>query len=82
VKPLEKGSLLRSVLRALGMDKSFKSHLTASAPTDADEDLRQPYNFNVQAHIIAGHRKHELESQKAMMVSLSRHDRWKAGGPL
>ena len=64
------------------MDKSFKSHLKASSTTDADEDLRQPNSFNVQAYVIADHRKNEIESQKAMMISLSRHERWKAGGPV
>lgn len=38
-------------------------------------------SFTPQAYILAKQRVHEIETQKAMMVLLSRHNSWKAGGP-
>ncbi len=37
--------------------------------------------FNVRAYIIGKQREHEVETEKAMMVSVSRYQRWNAGGP-
>ncbi len=82
MNPSGKGSFLRSVLRALGMDKSFTSHLNASPRMGADENLRKPNNLNVQAYIIAKRRMHEIDGQKAMILHELRHDFWKAGGPV
>jgi len=59
-----------------------KGRFSASPRTDADEDLRPPNNFNVQTYIIANQRKHEIETQKAFVIALSRHERGKAGGIL
>ena len=59
-----------------------KGHFNASPRTDADEDLRQPNNYNLRVYECTNQRMHEIEIQKAMLVSLSRHERWKAGGPL
>lgn len=35
-----------------------------------------------QFYIIASQRLQEIEHYKAIAISLSRHERWKAGGPL
>ena len=75
--PKEKVFKVFRLFRGVG-----KGHFNASPRTDADEDLRQPNSLNVQAYIIANQRKHEIETQKAIVASLSRHERWKAGGPL
>ena len=64
-----------NLIRAIG-----KSDLNASS--DANEDLRQPDSFNLQAHIIAKQRMHEIEGQKAKIIHELRHEFWKAGGPI
>ncbi len=37
--------------------------------------------LNVQAYILANQRMHEIDATKAMAVSMSHHEKWKAGGP-
>ena len=37
--------------------------------------------FNVQAYRLGKQHIHEIEGMKAMTISLSRHETWKAGGP-
>ena len=49
------------LIRAIGM-----RDLNASSA--ADEDLKQPNNFNPQAYIIAKQRMHEIEGEKAMIL--------------
>ena len=61
--------------------ESTTSNLQASI-NRLNQDAEQPKTFNCDAYILANQRMHEIETQKAMLVSLSRHDRWKAGGPL
>jgi len=39
-------------------------------------------SFNSEAYILAIRCMHEIECQKAMVILESRHERWKAGGPL
>lgn len=68
---------VRRLLRGVG-----KGDFSASSYTDADEDPKQPKTFNLQAHISGKRRMHEIETQKALLTSLSRHERWKAGGPV
>ncbi len=46
------------------------------------EDVEEPNSFNTQAYLLAKQRMHEIEGQKAMLIALSRHERWKAGGPV
>jgi len=54
----------------------------ASPNTESNEDPEQTKTFNSAAHILAKNRMHEIEALKAMVVLHSRHERWKAGGPL
>lgn len=54
----------------------------SSSYTVANEGLKQPKNFNLQAHIIGKRRMHEIEKMKAMIIIESRHQSWKAGGPV
>ncbi len=61
---------------------SETAYVNVSSCTDANEDPRQPINFNSQAQIIAKKRMLEIQAQKAMLISELRHDRWKAGGPV
>jgi len=56
--------------------------LGVSSHADANEDQGQPNTYNPQAYKAVDQRMHEVEAMKAMVISESRHDRWKAGGPL
>lgn len=47
-----------------------------------ESETRERSGFNVQAYIVGKQRMHEIENEKAMLISVSRHERWKAGGPV
>ncbi len=65
------------LLRGVG-----KGDFSVPSSASTHKDLRQPKSFNPQAYIIAKNRMHEIEGQKAMIIRMSRHDSWKAGGPV
>ena len=50
--------------------------------TESGEDRDQTKAFSPTGHVLAENRIHEVETLKAMAVLQSRHDHWKAGGPL
>ncbi len=78
-----KGSLTRKVLQLLGIERAFvRSHGASGGEGIRTDPLKQPKTFNLQAHISAKRRMHEIEKMKAMIIMESRHDRWKAGGPV
>jgi len=56
--------------------------MDASLRMDSNEDQEQTKTFSSDAYLLAKKRKHEIEAQKAMVMFESRHDKWKAGGPL
>jgi len=56
--------------------------MDASLHTESNEDREQTKTFSSGAHVLAKNRMHEMETQKAILILQSRHDRWKAGGPL
>ena len=66
--------IVNSFKRTLGMSRDSADRST--------EDQEQTKTLNLQAYIIANRRLHEVETEKAMIASLSRHDKWKAGGPV
>ncbi len=53
-----------------------------SSSADADQNQRQQSAFNVQAYMLAKQRMLEVERMKAMLINESRHNSWKAGGPI
>ncbi len=59
-----------------------KEDFNVSSPSSYSLAGAQPRTFNTQAYLLAKQRMHEIEGQKAMLILLSRHERWKAGGPL
>ena len=67
--------IVNSFKRTLGMSRAN----SADRSTDDEEQTR---TLNPQAYIISNQRLQEIETQKAMIASLSRHDKWKAGGPV
>jgi len=80
-KTFEIRGVFRSVFKALKLFRGNED-VNASSCTDLNENPRQPETLNSDAYILSNQRMHELETQKAFVTSLSRHDRWKAGGPL
>jgi len=70
----------RKVLRAFRLI-SNKEDFYASIDVSANQDSKRPKDFNVYAYIAGIQRMNEIELQKAMTISLSRHEKWKAGGP-
>ncbi len=64
-----------SSIRAIGMRG-------LNASFDTSEDPREPKGLNLRAYIAAKQRMQEIEGQKALAISLSRHESWKAGGPV
>jgi hypothetical protein len=59
---------------------SGKGGLSVSSYSYTNQDLSQPNTFNSQAYITGNQCMHEIETQKAIAISVSRHERWKAGG--
>jgi len=47
----------------------------------SENKFDQSENFNVEAYILGKQRMNEIDVQKAMLISLSRHNRSQAGGP-
>lgn len=47
----------------------------------SEEESSEQSAFNVRAYIIGKQRQREAETEKAMLVSVSRYHRWNAGGP-
>jgi len=80
---------MRKLLGAIGKLKLFRlirgiriGGMDASLPTESSEDREQMKIFRPDGHVLAENRMHEFETLKAMAVLQSRHDRWKAGGPV
>lgn len=77
------GSAKDHMLKILRLIRnSGKGDLNASEFESAPEDLKQLNAFNLEAYTVAKQRMLEIQAQKAMMIFESRHDRWKAGGPV
>jgi hypothetical protein len=71
----------RKVLKAFRLI-SKKEDFPASSGVYPNQDLKRPRTFNLQAYTVGIQRMNEIEFQKAMTISLSRHEKWKAGGPV
>lgn len=66
----------KRALRIIGDESKSTSNLQVSTKRLSDTSV------NLQAYALAKQRIPEIETQKAMLISMSRHDTWKAGGPL
>jgi hypothetical protein len=78
--PKRTPSLVVKVFRLFGM--SIGSKEPVGCLGDVPEHMsKQLKPFNVQAYRLGKQRMHEIEGMKAMTISLSRHETWKAGGP-
>ncbi len=79
-------SQLLEEFRKLGRIVGNKAAPTSSnifaSKNGPNQDVEHTQTFNLRHYIIASQRMHEIEGQKAMLIALSRHERWKAGGPV
>ena len=80
---------MRKLFGTIGKLKLFRlipgmriGDVDASPNIESNEGLEQTKTFSSASHILAKNRMHEIEALKAMVVLQSRHERWKAGGPL
>ena len=80
-KIFETRGIFRSVSKALKLFRGNED-VNASSCADLNENPRQLETFNSEAYMVSNQRMLELETQKAFVTSLSRHERWKAGGAL
>jgi hypothetical protein len=64
---------------------SFRRALGTSHEASVDgagQDVGDVEPVSPQAYLLANRRLQEIETEKAMAIAESRHDKWKAGGPL
>ena len=78
--PKRTPSLVVKVFRLFGMNIGSKEPLGSHGDVPAHMS-KQSEPFNVQAYRLGNQRLHEIEGAKAMAISLSRHEKWTAGGP-
>lgn len=59
----------------------FRREVTVSTP-ETSRDRRKLNALSPQVFLIAKRRGHEIEMAKDMIMTESRHQTWKSGGPL
>jgi len=81
VFPKRTPSLVVKVFRLFGMKIGSNEEEPLGSNGDVPRHMsKQPKPFNIQAYRLGNQRLHEIESMKATIISLSRHEKWKAGG--
>jgi hypothetical protein len=76
VNPSKRGSTMGKMFRLLGISQCFKE------PSSSRGEKSQARSFNIKAYLSVGRRMQEIQAEKAMLIWESRHDKWKAGGPV
>jgi len=61
--------------------RGLKDDCASVSPSGLENKNHQQPIFNVQAFIVEKQRAHEIETEKAMLTSVARHQRWNTGGP-
>jgi len=77
IKIMLKNSFKSKVLRLSGLEMGFES----TSRLQQKEDYARAETLNSEAYLLSKKRMHEVEAEKAVMISVSRHPRWVAGGP-
>ena len=67
---------LTRLMRSEGKDNSCASRATETLPTP--DQLRE---INPQTYLAEKARRNEVETEKAMIIIATRHERWQVGGP-
>jgi len=75
------GSSKEKVFKVFGLNHGQVREDSISSYTPANRNLELTKSINLQACMSAHQRMHEIEAQKAMVILVSRHERWKAGCP-
>jgi hypothetical protein len=78
--PKRTPSLVIKVFRLFGVKIGSKERLGSYGDVPVHTS-NQSKPFNVQAYRLGNQHAYEIEGVKAMAISMSRHDKWKAGGP-
>ncbi len=78
-------SIRRLATRIFGLPEAFKSQVelgpdSSSYSIESETKLRKISSPEVNA--LSKRRMHEVETQRAFVMALSRHERWKGGGPI
>jgi hypothetical protein len=72
------GSVKQEILRKFRLTHNPNCDVSACASEQEDKKLE---NFNLRAYLESNRRMHEIETQQAWAITLSGHERWKAGRP-
>lgn len=78
--PKRTPSLVVKVFRLFGVKIDSNEPLGSYGDVPVDMS-NQSKPFNVQAYRLGNQRANEIEGVKAMAISMSRHEKWKGGGP-
>lgn len=62
--------------------RSIVAPRTLSASTCGNESQQQLSAYSPEVAIKEQERRHEIETQKALLIHESRHQSWKGGGPV
>jgi len=87
IKISPKVFLAGKMLRLLKISRGFEEPdareetVTCAYPQASMKGMIDSH-FRSQAYLLAKRRVIEAEAEKAMLIQVSRHTRWKAGGPL
>jgi len=75
INPRKKGSTTETMLQ-------LSNRCSETSSTGKEEIVASIHPFNFEAYKSSKQRMLEIDTQKAIIISLSRHEKWKAGGPL
>ncbi len=78
IGPVQKNIVTRLSRSLFGSEEN--SCEASSCSNVSQEQLKN--TINPHAYLVAKQTAREIEIQKAFVTSLSRHERWKSGGPL
>ncbi len=73
------GSARHGLSRIIRMIHNPAGEAAGCASQQEDNNLE---NFNLRAYMESNRRMREIETQQALAITLSGHERWKAGRPV
>ena len=76
-----KGSAIKDLLKSIRLSRTSRSGGLEAYSSTVGECVNDAKIFESGAYLLSKKRMCEVEAEKAMMVNVSRHPRWVAGGP-
>ena len=76
-KSVRKKGLLKSLRLSLA-SRNSEMNTYSSTPCECNGEAK---SFKSEAYLLSKKRMYEVEAEKALMINVSRHPRWVAGGP-